>query len=232
MQQIVRRFGLDIAVLILCFAASSLPLSAAASTCIEPPSGLVSWWPGDTNNDDLAGVNNPNGASGVSYVPGEVLDGFSLGTNGYLQVAPSASLANQNFTWAAWVKPLGPGPDPSGSALIIQDIDDYDISVGLYWASQTNQFIFDFGNIQSETFNSTDTFPAGSFYFVAATYDGSTFRLYVNGKAEGSFGEKKTIGYSTNPWSFGSSGEIGISVGFPRTLDGVIDEIQPFKPAL
>jgi uncharacterized protein (TIGR03437 family) len=232
MQQIVRRFALEIAALILCFAASSLPVRAAASTCIEPPSGLVSWWPGDTNNDDLAGVNNPNGASGVSYVPGEVLDGFSLGTNGYLQVAPSASLANQNFTWAAWVKPMGPGPDPSGSALIIQDIDDDDISVGLYWASQTNRFIFDFGNIQSETFNSTDTFPAGSFYYVAATYDGSTFRLYVDGKAEGSFSEKKTIGYSTNPWSFASSGQIGISVNFPRTLDGVLDEIQAFDRAL
>jgi Concanavalin A-like lectin/glucanases superfamily len=72
---------------------------------------------------------------------------------------------------------MGPGPDPSGSALVIQDIDDDDISVGLYWASQTNQFIFDFGNIQSETFSSKNTFPAGSFYYVAATYDGSTFRL-------------------------------------------------------
>jgi uncharacterized protein (TIGR03437 family) len=228
----VKQKSLQITALILCFAAGSGPLNAAASACIEPPSGLVSWWPGDTNNNDLAGVNNANAASAVSHVPGEVLDGFSLGTNGYLQVAPSASLANQNFTWSAWVKPMGPGPDPGGSALIIQDIDDYNIAVGLYWASQTNQFIFDFGNIQSETFNSTDTFPAGSFYYVAATYDGSTFRLYVNGKAEGSFSEKKTIGYSTNPWAFGSSGEIGISVGFPRTLDGVIDEIQAFNRAL
>ncbi len=218
----------------LCIATASRPLSAGAAspTCIEPPSGLVSWWPGDTNKDDLSGLNNPNAESAVTLVPGEVLHGFSLGTNGYLQVAPSESLANQTFTWAAWVKPMGPGPDPGGSALIIQDIDDYNIAVGLYWASQSNQFIFDFGNIQSETFSSKDTFPAASFYYVAATYDGSTFRLYVDGKAEGSFSEKKTIGYSTNPWVFGSSGEIGIQVGFPRTLDGVIDEIQAFDRAL
>lgn len=229
----LRHFAaVEITVLVLCLAAGSLPVHGAASACIEPPSGLVSWWPGDSNNDDLAGVNNVKAASAIKHVPGEVLDGFSLGSNGYLQVAPSASLANQHFTWAAWVKPMGPGPDPGGSALIIQDIDDYNIAVGLYWASQTNQFIFDFGNIQSETFNSTDTFPAGSFYFVAGTYDGSTFRLYVNGKAEGSFSEKKTIGYSTNPWAFGSSGQIGISVGYPRTLDGVIDEIQAFNRAL
>lgn len=225
---------LEIAALILCFAASSPPARAATSTCLAPPSGLVSWWPGDANNDDIAGPNNPNAATGVSLVPAEVLDGFSLGTNGYLQVPPSSSLANQNFTWAFWVKPMGPGPnnDSYGSALVIQDIDGSDISVGLYWTAVNNKFIFVFGNISSEMFTSTDSFPAGSFYHVAGTYDGSVFRLYVNGMAEGSFSEAKTIGYSTNPWSIASSGQIGISVDYPRTLNGVIDEVQAFNRAL
>jgi len=137
----VKQKSLLIAELMLSIAAASRPLRVgAASTCIEPPSGLVSWWPGDTNKDDLSGLNNPNAESAVTLVPGEVLHGFSLGTNGYLQVAPSESLANQTFTWAAWVKLMGPGPnnDGYGSALIIQDIDDYDISVGLYWRALTS----------------------------------------------------------------------------------------------
>ena len=92
--------ALEIAALIVCLAAGTLPARAATSTCLAPPSGLVSWWPGDANNDDIAGPNNPNAATGVSLVPAEVLDGFSLGENGYLQVPPSSSLANQNFTWA------------------------------------------------------------------------------------------------------------------------------------
>lgn len=220
--------------LISCLAVIAIPARAASPTCVNPPTGLVSWWPGDTNNDDIAGSNNPNAASGVSLVPAEVLDGFSLGQNGYLEVAPSQSLENQNFTWAFWVKPEGPGPnvDSYGSSLVIQDIDDYDLSVALYWSSMTNKFTFVFGNISSEMFESTDTFPAGTFYFVAGTYDGSTFRLYVNGVAEGSFKETKTIGYSTNPWSIGSSGQIGINVGYPRTLNGIIDEVQAFNRAL
>jgi uncharacterized protein (TIGR03437 family) len=215
-------------------AAMSLPGRAASSGCIAPPSGLVSWWPGDTNNNDIAGPNNPNGASGVSLVPAEVLDGFTLGTNGYLQVAPSQSLANQNFTWAAWVKPLGPGPnnDSDGSALIIQDIDDYDLSVAFYWTAMGNKFIFIFGNIDSEVITSNDSFPAGSFYFVAGTFDGTTFRLYVNGVLEGSMSDPKTVQYSTNPWSFASSGQIGISVGYPRTLNGILDEVQAFNRPL
>lgn len=225
--------GLRIATMIVCFAAGSLP--ALSAGCIAAPSGLVSWWPGDTNSNDIAGQNNPNLTVGISYVPGEVLNGFSIGTNGYVQVAPSPSLANQNFTWAAWVKPAGPGPtnDNTGSAIVIQDIDDYNLSVALYWrATPDYRFVFIFGNSSTDTFNSTDTFPPGSFYHVAATYDGTTFKMYVNGKLEGSKAETKQVPYSTNPWSIGSSGQIGISVGFPRTFNGVIDEMQAFNRAL
>jgi uncharacterized protein (TIGR03437 family) len=195
---------------------------------------LVSWWPGDTNNNDIAGSNNPQDASGVALVPAEVLDGFSLGTNGYLEVAPSASLANQNFTWAAWVKPIGAGPnnDSTGSTIVQQDIDDYSLSVALYWRSSDNRFLFVFGNSSTESFASTDTFATGVFYHLAATYDGSVFRLFVNGVAEGSFSEAKSVAYSTNPWTIGSSGQIGIGVGYPRTLNGVVDELQTFNRAL
>ena len=36
-----------------------IPLShLAAQTCTLPPSGLVSWWPGDGDATDIAGSNN------------------------------------------------------------------------------------------------------------------------------------------------------------------------------
>ncbi len=208
---------------------------AATSACIAAPSGLVSWWPFDTNENDIAGQNNPSGPSGVSLVSGEVLDGVTVANNGYIEVAPSTSLANQKFTWAAWVKPAGPGPtnDGIGSAIVIQDIDGSNLSVALYWrATPDYRFVFIFGNLSTDTFNSTDTFPPGSFYHVAVTYDGATFRMFVNGVAEGSKAETKQVPYSTNVWSIGSSGQIGISANFPRTFNGIIDEMQAFNRAL
>jgi uncharacterized protein (TIGR03437 family) len=220
------------AALILSFAAVALPARAAGSGCIAPPSGLVSWWPGDTNYNDIWGSNNPSDSSLVSLVPAEVLDGFSLQPNGYLEVPPSASLANQNFTWAAWVKPLGPGTNTDASAIVLQDIDDYDLSVALYWESTNSKFLFVFGAYGTEQVESTDAFPIGSFYHAAVTYDGSVFRMFVNGMAEGSYSEAKTVAYSTNPWAIGSSGQLGIQVGFPRTFDGVVDELQAFNRPL
>jgi concanavalin A-like lectin/glucanase superfamily protein len=158
-----------------------------------------------------------------------------LGTNGYLEIAPSPSLANQNFTWAAWAKPIGAGPnnDSTGSTVLEQDIDDYNVSVAIYWRSTDNRFVFIFGNTSSEAFASTDTFATGAFYHVAATYDGNVFRLFVNGMAEGTFTETKSMPYSSpNVWTIGSSGPAGIEVGYPRTLNGIVDEVQAFNRAL
>lgn len=214
-------------------AAASLP-ARAQTACLAPPSGLVSWWPGDANENDIAGTNNPNGVSGVTLVPGEVSNGLSLRTNGYIQVPASSSLANPNFTWAAWVKPTGPGPnnDADGSTIAQQDIDDYNLSVALYWRSSDSRFVFIFGNSTTEIITSKDAFPTGSFYHLAATYDGAVFRLYVNGIAEGTYTETKKVPYSTIAWTVGSSGPAGIAIGYPRTFVGIIDELQAFNRAL
>jgi hypothetical protein len=129
-----------ITVLFLCCTFTTL---AATSACIAVPPGLVGWWPGDTNENDIAGGNNPSAVSAVSLVPGEVLNGFSFGTNGYIQIPPSSALANQNFTWAAWVRPDGPGPnnDQFGNKIIEQNIDFTSDSVALNWSALTNRFI-------------------------------------------------------------------------------------------
>jgi uncharacterized protein (TIGR03437 family) len=213
-------------------------LVAASPRCglcfIAPPSGLVSWWPGDTNNNDIVGSNNPNNVSGVTLVPAEVSNGFTLGKNGYLEVPASKSLANPNFTWSAWVKPLGAGPnnDGTGDTIIAQDIDDYSLSMAVYWRSMDNRFFFIFGNSSTNSFASKDTFQVGAFYHIATTYDGSVFRLYVNAVLEGSFAAANAVAYSSNPWTIASSGENGELAGFPRTLNGIVDEVQAFNRAL
>src|SRR5579872_5808969 len=155
---------------------------AATTACIAPPPGLVGWWPGDSNENDIIGGNNPSAVSAVSLVPAEALNGFSFGAKGYIQIPSSSTLANQTFTCAAWVRPNGPGPnnDQFGSVILLQNIDNTHNAIGLHWRATDSRFLFDFGDVFSEIFTSAHTFPAGSFYHVAATYDGSVFRLFVN----------------------------------------------------
>jgi uncharacterized protein (TIGR03437 family) len=221
-------------ILLLFLCCASAP--AATPACIAVPPGLVSWWPGDSNENDIAGENNPSTVTAVSLVPGEVLNGFTFGSQGYIQVPQSPSLENQTFTWAAWVRPDGPGPnnDFVGNNILVNNISGNTDAVALSWSEMGNRFVFIFGNITTSSgyIISNDAFAPGSFYLVAATYDGSVFRLFVNGVLEGSFSQAKTIAYSSSGWIFGS-GALGPTFpGFPRTWNGVIDEIQAFNRAL
>jgi hypothetical protein len=208
---------------------------AATPTCAVPSSTLVSWWTGDTDETDLYGVNNPSAVNAITLAPAEVLDGFNFGNLGYIDIQPSSTLANEKFTWAAWTMPNGIGPnnDNVGSVIIEQGIDDFDVAVALHWRADPDyRFVFMFGNTSTEIIYSNDVFPPGLFYFVAGTYDGTTFRLYVNGVLEGTYTEKKKIGYSAETWEIGSTSIIDRNGGFPRTWNGIIDEVQAYKSAL
>ena len=229
------RWGITASSLVLTLALVVLPVMGAASNCVVPSSNIVSWWTGDTNESDLYRVNNPSKVNAVSIVPAEVSNGFLYAPGAYIDIPASKSLANQRFTLAAWVRPDGPGPnnDQYGSIIIQQDIDEQSVAASLYWrAAPDERFVFVFGNSSTEVLFSNDIFPAGQFYFVSGTYDVNTFRLYVNGVLEGSFSETKRIAYSNRTWEIGSSDAISRGVGYPRTWNGIIDEVQVYNVPL
>ena len=202
--------------------------------CVAAPSGLVSWYTGDGNTSDALGANNPSGSIAVTFVPAEVGTGFTFGTGGYIDIPPSASLANQQFTWSAWARPDGPGPnnDQWGN-IIVSQYSGNSIGVELSWRSTDSRFVFEFGAQNGETIASQDAFATGQFYLVTGTYDGSTFKLYVNGVLEAQQAEVKTMSYSaSNAWTVGAASPNIRVQGYPRTWNGVIDELQALNRAL
>ena len=201
-----------------------------AAGCLKPPSGLVSWWTGDSDERDVAGGNNPSGFSAVSHVPGMVQNGFHFGANGYIEIPPASNLANQRFTWAAWVRPDGPGPknDRNGSVILNQVTNGRNF-IQLSWSAASQKFCFIFGANDREFLLSSDTFAPGTFYLVAGTYDGRTFKLFVNGALEGSLDEPKMVTYSQAGWLFGGNKLVG---EYSRRWNGIIDEVQAFNRAL
>ena len=59
-----------------------------------PPAGLVGWWPGDGNANDIVGTNNGMLQGGATATAaGVVGQAFSFdGTNGYVQIPDSPAL--------------------------------------------------------------------------------------------------------------------------------------------
>ena len=91
---------------IFLLAITMIPSPGAAEECVEPPAGLVSWWPGDGNAEDIHGSNDGTLMNGAGFAPGMVGEAFSInGANDEVLIGNPANLQLQDFTIDAWVKP-------------------------------------------------------------------------------------------------------------------------------
>ncbi|HXG46173.1 MAG TPA: CARDB domain-containing protein, partial [Methylomirabilota bacterium] len=70
--------------------------------CAPPPDGLIAWWAGDGNANDLVGGHHGALQNGATFAPGQVGQAFNLdGVNDYVDVGGGFDLGS--FTLAAWV---------------------------------------------------------------------------------------------------------------------------------
>ncbi len=209
-------------------------------SCTPPASGLVGWWPGEGNASDNVGTNHALLFGGATYAAGKVGQGFRLdGTNSYLQIPDSAALKPANLTVEAWVwfDPNVTGARNEqvvfkkntwnaffeGYSLLKEDVDNGN---GTYTGRFS--FVITSGGNQVIT-RSTSAIQRGVWYHVAATYDGSTQKLFVNGVLEASAVAGFALDYDTQPLFVGSTGIPGNYVNY---LAGIIDEPSIYNRAL
>jgi hypothetical protein len=65
----------------------TLASHAVAQSCLQPPAGLVSWWPGDGNANDIQDGNHGTLQNGVTFAPGMVGQAFSFdGVDDYVDL--------------------------------------------------------------------------------------------------------------------------------------------------
>ncbi|MBI3597607.1 MAG: PxKF domain-containing protein [Nitrospirae bacterium] len=185
---------------------------------IFPPSGMVGWWPGDGNANDLIGSNHGALMNGATFSPGTVGQAFSFdGLDDFVNVPDAASLDITNqITIEAWIKPTALGGrivdkiTPGGPDGYL--LDTYSghlrLIIGPY-------------NLFGTTTLSLDTF-----MHVAGVYDGSTMKVYVNGALDGSF--PLTLPIPTNNLPL----RIGIDQYGGSLYNGLIDEVGIYNRAL
>jgi hypothetical protein len=202
----------------------------ANDNAATPPAGLVSWWTGDGTNlsaaPDIAGSNTGYLQNGASYAAGEVGQAFRFtGAAQYVDV-PSRSgipVGNSNYTLMAWIKLNNGGTEGI-------------IGYGNYGANnQVNAFtVYDPGQAHlglvnywwSNDLSAPTTLPAsGAWYLVAATFDGTMRKIYVDGQVVAS---DRPTGHNVP-----NAGNLRIgSTNFGQYCNGLIDEPQVFNRAL
>src|SRR6266850_332042 len=69
--------------------------------CTPPPVGMVGWWPGEGNGDDIRGENNGS-LENVGFAPGKVGEAFTFSGLRGVVVPDSPVFQVQRFTIDAW----------------------------------------------------------------------------------------------------------------------------------
>jgi hypothetical protein len=227
---------------------------AFVDTCDPGLNGLVAYYPidagsGDILEDVIGDHNGEFSTGGVTWTsPGFDGDGNAIHMDGSEGTRVSLGTwnptePNGQLTLAIWVKWDGPRPNPQGQPQgLICKRDD--------WSSADLMFMFEMDTPDSAgqrgTFSlrqhsnaGTDVYSPthimtpfiGQWTHLAATFDGTTGRLYLNG------GE-----VASGPFSFGGKTNAGMTIGnnssesgwpdCPGAFNGDIDEARIYNRAL
>jgi len=218
----MRKMVIFALVIFLCVSPLTFSLKAPLVTCIAPPSGMVSWWPGDGNANDIIGNNNGTlyGGPTFTYITGMVGMAFSLdGTYDYVEVPDSSSLdITDSITIDAWIYAHALG------GRVVDKIT----------AGGSNGYMLDTYNshlrfiIDGVIVSGSTTLTTNTWYHIAGVYNRSEqkLRVYVNGAQDG-FGN-----YSGSIPANNLTIRIGADSTGANAFNGIIDEVEIFNRAL
>ena len=194
-------------------------------------STLRGWWTMDGNANDSSGLANHASLIGSpTFVAGQVGQALSLnGTTQNASVPDANSLdLTTGMTLAAWIRP---GVTVNTTQDVIKKatnggINGYELSL-----SSAGKVFVRLNQVASgDTFriNSTTDYPLNNtaWMHAAATYDGTTMRLYINGVQEGSIAGPAAI--TANSLAVG----LGAQSDNTRRFTGLLDDARIYGSAL
>jgi len=211
----------------------------AASFAPDGPSGdLVGWWKMDGNVTDASTYANHATAVGApAYAAGQ--DGQALilnGTSQYAYAPDNASLDLTNaLTLATWVKPTLEGTQNLISKSTNGGVNGYELCLAATSSAFPHKAFFRLNQVTSgDTYriNSTTLYSdhLNTWIHLAATYDGATMKLYVNGVLESSMPAAITVNANALPLGLGA--QVDAANAGTRFLTGGMDDARVYNRAL
>jgi YD repeat-containing protein len=220
----------------------SLTIQSLYAQAVRTTAGLRAYWrlaetTGTTANDEttnnLDGTyeNTPTlGTAGLLAGDSNRAVDLVRSSSERVTVADNTLLDPTNLTLEAWVRPdssLSFGQVRTIFAKTNSNGNDFSYSLDYRRSGfTTNQLVFSVTTSSNTDYTVTQTLNSGTKYHIAATYNGSTMRIYVNGVQVGS-GQSKTgnLRNSAQPLRIGAFWS-------QDYWDGAIDEAAVYSTAL
>jgi len=189
--------------------------------CVTAPSGMVSWWPGDDNANDIQDGNNGTLQGNITFVPGMVGQAFSSMTpGGDALVGNPANLQLSTFTFDAWIR-LNPATlTGSGVPVIGYGSGGYGFGVSGPSQCATGQLFLT--EVGTSHVCSTAAISDNNWHHVAVTKSGSTVIFYLDGVAGAPQTYDPLFSFTTN----------AVIAGSDQPDPVLFDEIEVFNRAL
>lgn len=213
-------------------ASDDVTITVNPYACITPPPGLVSWWPGDGNYQELVGANNGNPPSGATFPAGMVAQAFGFdGTAASGFSVPNARPLSFTgaISIAAWVNPTTlscPNIDNSGYCAIVAKDNRIQRNWGL-WMKPDGGLHLSYVNGTNIFLESPAALVPNQYSFVTGIINPAqgVMQIYVNGVLRATRQTSAPMLANNLPVTVGTS-----TGGF--NFKGQIDEINLFNRAL
>ena len=191
------------------------------ANCVTPPSGMVSWWPGDDNANDIQDGNNGTLQGNITFVPGMVSQAFiTMTPGGNALIGNPANLQLTTFTFDAWVK-LNPAT-LTGSGVPVIGYGSGGYGFGVSGPSQCGTGQLFLTEVGVSHVCSTAAISDTNWHHVAVTKSGSTVIFYLDGAPGAPQTYDPLFSFTTN----------AIIAGSDQPDPVLFDEIEVFNRAL
>ena len=214
----------------------------AQADCVQPPSGLIAWWPGNGDANDVLGTYHGTLQGGATATaPGIVGSCFTFdGTNGYVTIPDAPALQPANLTIECWVRfnslnSAGAGSSPAGQQYLIfkqnsrtSFFEGFALTKERGTGGDRFSFAINSAAGQTVTVQSSTLVATGVWYHVAGVRGSNFVQLLVNGQLERQTNITFAQDYGSLPLYFGSTGQ-----GFwDHKLLGNLDDVALYDRAL